>query len=111
VGRDASLDSIPVPLNSVINLPGAPASCDCPKRRRLRMPNGSVWLRRWPRPGRSGTVFDVLAHDARYAHTVIIQGRLLLSPPPYLMGQTEIGVMREPATGVQRVVACRFDIR
>jgi hypothetical protein len=111
----ARLDSVPVPLTDVENMPD--------DVRRLRLPptlpafidvtvatDGSLWVRRWPRRGRREAVFDVFAERGGYQRTVIVPAPLELEPPPYITGQTIIGVVRDPATDVQTVVAHRFDL-
>jgi hypothetical protein len=111
----ARLDSVPVPLGEVLNMPD--------DVRQARLPdvlpafidvqvaaNGSVWVRRWPRPGRRESIFDVFTDDGRYARTIIVPATLALEPPPFMTGQTIIGVVVDATTDVESVVAFRFDL-
>lgn len=109
----ARLGSVPVPLDDVRNIPD--------EVRNLRLPDvlpafidvqvavdETIWVRRWPRPGRRESIFDVFTGDGQFLRTTIIPAPLALDPPPYITAGTLLGVVIDPDTEVESVVAFRF---
>jgi hypothetical protein len=111
----ARIDSLPVPLDRVEDVSERVRSGSLPDT----VPGftavhtaaaGSIWVRRWSPPGRQGESFyDVHTPGGDYVRTVVIPEALLTEPPPFIDDEALIGVARDPATDVQRVVIYRRD--
>lgn len=110
----ARLDSIPVPLDRVIGMSDAARARELP----AVLPEitglqidaaGNLWLRRWPPgDGAGGTCFDVLSPDGQPIRTVILPAAVLSDPPPFVSDELIVGVLRDPATDVERVALFRL---
>lgn len=59
-------------------------------------------MRRWPSEG-GQTVFDVLDASGTPVRTVILAADLLSDPAPFVSTELVVGVVRDPATGLERV--------
>jgi hypothetical protein len=68
----------------------------------------TIWVRRWPRPGRRESIFDVFTGDGQFLRTTIKPAPLALDPPPYITAGTLLGVVIDPDTEVESVVVFRF---
>ena len=101
------LDSVPVPLDDVNGM------SDIARTRRPPdvLPeihsiqsdaDGYLWVRRWPSEG-GQTVFDVLDASGTPVRTVILAADLLSDPAPFVSTELVVGVVRDPATGLERV--------
>jgi hypothetical protein len=109
----ARIESVPVPLNDVRNVPD--------EVRSLRLPevlpafidvqvavDETIWVRRWPRPGRLESIFDVFTRDGQFLRTTIIPAPLALDPPPFISARTLLGVVIDPEFEVESVVVFRI---
>ncbi len=109
----ARLDSVPVPLDRVRGM--------SPMARRGELPatlpaivsvhldqRDRLWVRRWPRADTSETVFDVFDSSGAFLQTVRLPGSLLRTPPPWIDGETIVGVEQDPTTGVHSVGTFRL---
>ncbi len=111
----ARIDSLPVPLDEVVNV--------APEILRGEIPEtlppfvsvhigvgGRVWVERWPPEGMGSLrrYYDVLEDDGSYAGTVVVPAALLADPPPFFGDGVVVGVVEDPATELQSVVAMRF---
>jgi hypothetical protein len=71
--------------------------------------DGTIWVERWPPEGRNAFRFyDVFDDDGRWVRVVVFRAPLVGDPPPYFGERAVAGVIRDPDTGVERVV--RFDL-
>jgi len=111
---ESRLDALPVPVDQVMHLgPGV-------RERQLphTLPSvvginvavdGSVWVEQWPPEGRGDSRFyDVLDPDGKLQRRIVLEASLVQDPPPFFRSQYVVGVIRDPDTGVERVV--RFAI-
>ena len=111
---DARIDSLPVPLEDLINV--------APEILRGEIPDSlpvftsvnlgasdRIWVERWPPEGMGASrYYDVLEYDGSYAGTVVVPVPLLGDPPPFFGEETIVGVVIDPTTDVHSVVALRF---
>lgn len=107
---EARLDSVPVSLDEVIGL------ADDVRERRLPelLPavigihigaDSAIWVERWPDEGHGQSRFyDILEHDGTLRARVELRAPMTRDPPPFFMRHRVIGVVRDPETGVERVV-------
>jgi hypothetical protein len=104
----ARLDSIRIPLERMRGM--------SMRARRAELPTvfpqilavqvdraGNIWLRRWPRGGRTETLFDVLRPSGALWSTVRIPADILSDPAPWVSAALVVGVVREPSTQTERV--------
>jgi len=105
----ARLDSIPVPLNRMRGMSDLARKAALP----TLLPEiigvqadaeGNIWLKRWPRTGVEETLFDVFSPAGRSMGTVRIPARIVSTPVPWVSRKLVIGVVRDPADQVDRVV-------
>ena len=112
----ARLDSIPVPLDRVRGMSEAARTRSVPdvvpEIIGLQIDNaGNLWLRRWPAwDGPSRTYFDVLSPMGQPLRTVILPAAVLSDPPPFVSSELIVGVLRDPATDVERVALFRLPL-
>jgi hypothetical protein len=101
------LDSVPVPLDDMLRMSEAARSGTLP----VVLPeilavhtasSGRVWLRRWPPEG-GQTAFDVVEPEAGPVRHVVVSADLVVDPPPYVSQEFVVGVVRDPATELERV--------
>jgi hypothetical protein len=111
---DARLDTLPVPIDEVHGLgPGVrdrqlPAILPAVIAIHVAV-NGSIWVETWPPEGQSDSrFFDVLDGEGRLLTRVELRAPLTRDPPPFFGERYVVGVLRDPDTGVERVV--RFTI-
>lgn len=111
----ARVDSLPVPLDRVENV--------SPWVRRGELPDsvpaylgvhtsetGEIWVRRWPPEGRPGhSLYHVYAPHGAFVRSVIIPVAVLVEPPPFIGRDRFVGVVRDPATAVHRVIVVELD--
>jgi hypothetical protein len=107
---DERLDSLPVPVEQVVGLG------EGVRERRLpaTLPpiveihvasDGSIWVERWPPEGKGqARLHDVLDVDGRFRTRIVLLAALASDPPPYFGAKHVVGVIRDPETGVERVV-------
>lgn len=70
---------------------------------------GAIWIERWPPSGGGGrTYFDVLSPDGTYRGSIVFPVRLTERPVPFLGDAAACGVVRDPGTGVERVVELAY---
>ena len=71
--------------------------------------NGTIWLEQWPpEENPDFRQYMVLDADGRLLRFVVLRAPLAANPPRYLSERFIVGVVRDPDTGVERVV--RFDL-
>lgn len=102
----ARLDSLPVALDQVRGMSDAArrqsAAGIYPEIASLRVgASGLLWIGRWPMEGRSS--FDVF-DGVTPLRTVELPVRLSAEPAPWFSESVVVGVTRDDATGVERVV-------
>lgn len=113
----ARLDSLPVSpdaLRGATDLVRAGHLPDSlPAFRSVRVDaDGDLWVERWPpQGGGERTYYDVLAADGAYRGSVVFPVRIAEHPAPALTDSSACAVVRDPATGVQRVVLLSFSLR
>ena len=107
---EARLSGIPVPLDKVEGL-----SPEVVQRRLPDAPpevldlyageDGTVWVERWPPDGEEASRhYDVLDEDGKLIQVVIVRVPMVRSPEPWIGRDVIVGVIRDPGTGVERVV-------
>lgn len=104
------LDSLAVPLDDVIGLGEGVREGRLPET----LPSiiglfvstdGSILVERWPAEERSGSRFyDVLDTAGRLQRTIVLNAAIERDPPPFFGTGIVVGVLRDPETGVERVV-------
>jgi hypothetical protein len=111
---DARLDTLPVPIDEVSGLgPGVrdrqlPTTLPAVIAIHVAI-NGSIWVETWPPEGQSDSrFFDVLDDEGRLLTRAELRAPLTRDPPPFFGERYVVGVLRDPDTGVERVV--RFTI-
>jgi hypothetical protein len=100
------LDSIPVRLDEMRGMStlamGGELPDYLPEIVRLHVAaSGDVWVQRWPGSGRS--TFDVFTETGAPLYTVRLPSVLQIGTPPFLSDRLIAGVVRDPATGVERI--------
>lgn len=71
--------------------------------------DGSIWVERWPPASDpDARYYDVLDRDGTLRHTVVLSSALLRDPAPWFGIRFVSGIVRDTATGVERIV--RFDL-
>lgn len=71
--------------------------------------DGSIWIERWPPASDpDARYYDVLDPDGTLRHAVVLESALLRDPAPWFGIRSVSGIVRDTATGVERVV--RFDL-
>lgn len=111
---DARLDTLPVPIDQVRGLGPGVRDRQLPET----LPpiigihvavDGSIWIETWPPEGRSNSrFFDVLDEEGHLHDRVELTAPVTRDPPPFFGERYVAGVLRDPDTGVERVV--RFTI-
>lgn len=72
--------------------------------------DGSIWVERWPSQGSEDSrFFDVLDHDGKLTHVVVLNAPLLRDPYPWIGPRWIAGVVRDPETEVEGVAL--FEVR
>ncbi|MDX1396386.1 MAG: hypothetical protein R3195_18535 [Gemmatimonadota bacterium] len=110
---EARIDSLPVPLDDVMNLGEGVAERRLPAALPLVLrvhlaEDESIWLERWPPAGGRTRLFDALDGDGRYLRSVELQAAWAREPIPYFGERSAVGAIVDAETGVQRVV--RFEL-
>lgn len=119
------LDTLPVPVDEVNNVPDPVADLDLPSRYpahlevRVGQP-GRFWVERPPLPDRSrATPFDVFDRRGVHLGTVVVPGRFdpgrgftnaRSRPRPVFTADAVYGVVTDSATGVQRIARFSYDL-
>jgi hypothetical protein len=106
------LDSIPVPIDRVRGMSEAARSRDLPEYLPAILAlqidsGGDLWLRRWP-ASTGRTYFDVLSATGQPLRTIILPADVVSDPPPFISNELIVGVLRDPATDVERVALFRL---
>ncbi len=109
----ARLDSVPVPLDQVQGLGEGVAEGRLPELYPGVLSvhvatDGTIWVERWP-DDPDTRLFDLLDPEGGFEARVLLAAPLVRDPPPWLGGDHVVGVVRDPGTGVERVV--RFERR
>jgi hypothetical protein len=108
----ARLAALPVPLSQVFGVSD--------RVQRLEVPDSlpsfiavyfggdrNLWVEQWPdQPG--STLYDVLSPSGEHLRSVFFPIRLEREPPPYFAHDAIIGVVRDTATDIERVVRLRI---
>lgn len=111
---EARIDSLPVPLPEVVNLGERVPDRDFPRTLPTLLDvvvarDGRIWVERWPPEGRPETRwYDVLRPDGGYVRSVVVPEPIVDEPPPFITEDAFYGVVTDPGTGIQRVVALSF---
>lgn len=114
---DERTDSLPVPLEQVVNL--------APEIRDRRLPetlpayigvhvgaDGRLWIEQWPAEGRPDErIFHLFTRQGDFLAVVVLEAPLVRDTPPWLADSMIYGVIRDPETDVERVVALRLPSR
>ena len=111
------IDSLAVPLAEVQNASAAVRTGSLPDSlpayRSVHVAiEGDIWVERWPLEGDAGRrLFDVFASDGTYVGAIVLAAPLVRDPPPFFTSSAVFGVVRDSATGVERVatVPVRLD--
>ncbi len=113
----ARIDSLPVPLSRVSNVPDEVKDGRLPETLPAFIGlyvgiDGRIWVERWPPDGRGDErVYDVLAPDGTRLAVVVLPAPLTREVPPFLTADRIYGVVVDPGTGVERVVVATYRIR
>jgi hypothetical protein len=67
--------------------------------------DGRIWVRRWPAAGEGGSVYDGFTREGIYQYSVRLPLSPASMPAPVFTGSRVYGVVVDPETEVQRVVA------
>ena len=71
--------------------------------------DGTIWIEQWPPEGNSDyRCYVVLDEAGKLLRVVVFRSPIASDPPPYFGEHAVVGVIRDPDTGVERVV--RFDL-
>jgi hypothetical protein len=111
---EARLDSIPVPLDRVEGMGARVRSRSLPDStpaflRVWAAEDGRVWVQRWPPEGRAAeSFFDVFDDTGIFLGVVVVPGVFETDPVPLLLADAFYGVVKDPDTGVHRVVRAGF---
>lgn len=111
---EARIDSLPVPLEEVVGLGEGVAGRELPDTLPAilsvhEVQGGELWIERWPPEGRGDArSYDVYHSGGDLLRRVVLRAPLIDEPPPYVRGGSVVGVVRDPATDVHRVV--KFDV-
>lgn len=71
--------------------------------------DGRIWVQRWPPEGGKESVYDLFSSRGTFQRTVSVPERFAELPRPVFTDRFIYGVVVDPATDVQRVVAYEFD--
>lgn len=67
--------------------------------------DGSIWVERWPPEGQgTNRFYDVFDGSGRPLEVVVLRAPIARDPPPWFGQGFIVGVIRDPTTGVERVV-------
>jgi hypothetical protein len=111
----ARIDSLPVPLDQVMNLGDGIADRHLPDAVPAIMAihvatDGLVWVERWPPEGaRDARFYDVFDNGGSHLAAVTLRAPLAPEPPVFFSRRGVVGVVRDEATGVDRVVVFSLD--
>lgn len=119
------LDTLPVPVNEIQNLPQAVAEAELPMRYPAFLQvhaglGGRAWVERPPLPGRpEATPYDVFDRTGVYLGTVVVPGRFdpgrgltsgRMRPRPVFTDSAVYGVVVDSVTGVQKVARFSYQL-
>lgn len=119
------LDTLPVPVDEVNDLPDPVANLDLPSRYPAHLEvrvgqSGRFWVERPPLPERSrATPFDAFDPRGVYLGTVVVPGRFdpgrgytnaRSRPRPVFTDDAVYGVVTDSVTGVQRIARFSYDL-
>lgn len=112
---ETRIDSLPVTLDKVVNLGKNVAHRRLPEFVpsvvSLRVATGGrIWLERWPAAGADQTrSYDVYDSTGTHLASITLRAPLADDPPPFFGRHAVVGVIRDPQTGVNRVVTFTLD--
>lgn len=106
----ARLDSVPVPLDRVEDMPAAVRRRQLPDVFPAYMAAYStddnlLWVRRWPVGDTRRTIFDVFNSDGRYTATIILPRAIAVAPPPVLSLDRIVAIGIDPETGANLILS------
>lgn len=119
------LDTLPVPVDEIENLPQSVADAELPARYPAFLQvhagkGGRTWVERPPLPGRPGAApYDVFDRAGIYLGTVVVPGRFdpgrgltsgRMRPRPVFTDSAVYGVVVDSVTGVQQVVRFSYEL-
>lgn len=119
------LDTLPVPVDQIQNLPQAVAEAELPARYPAFLQvhaglGGRAWVERPPLPRRPGaTPYDVFDRSGVYLGTVVVPGRFdsgrgltsgRMRPRPVFTDNAVYGVVVDSVTGVQQVARFSYQL-
>jgi hypothetical protein len=111
----ARLDSVPVPLDRVEGMSERVRSRSLPDSVPAFLSvwsgeDGKHWIRRWPAAGRGGhSFFDVFDAHGIFLGVVVVPVTFERTPAPVFLERALYGVIRDPDTGVDRIVRAEFE--
>lgn len=112
---NARIDSLPVPLDQVINLGKDVADRRLPEILPAVVAvhiaaGGLVWVERWPPEGAGDSrVYDVFEATGEHRASVTLRAPLVAEPLPFFGRRAVVGVVRDAVTDVDRVVGFSLD--
>lgn len=107
---EARIDSLPVPIDQVENLGPNVADRSLPEVLPTTLSlgvgtDGRIWVERWPPEGSGESRFyDVYDSAGTHQAWVELRAPLVAGPPPFFGRHHVVGVVRDEATGIDRVV-------
>ncbi len=108
------LDALPVPVDKVRNLSEAIRAdaypTTLPGHVAVFVGEGDrIWIERWPSEGQGDArFFDVVDLEGTPLATVVVPAPLQVDPPPFFGTSRIYGVVRDPETAVESVVAATY---
>ncbi len=107
------LDSVPVPLSRVRGMSDAARAVELPDVAPEIIGvsldrDDNLWVRRWPRTGRSETLYDLYDADRRLIGVVVVPVSFVPDLAPWLSRELMVGVTRDPDTGLDQVTVYRI---
>ena len=111
---EARIDSLPVPLDEVMNLGAGVRERELPD---VLPPvvavhigqDGRIWVERWPNEGApDARAYDVFDRSGAFQVSLRLEAPLVSEPSPYFGRGWVVGVIRDDGTGVQRAALFRL---
>lgn len=107
---DARIDSLPVALEQVVFLGEGVAERELPDSVPsiigIEEVGDRLWIERWPPPDQGHLrAYDVFDLDGRFLRGFELAAPLIDDPGPYVTEERVVGVVTDPVSGVDRIVA------